>query len=109
MSAQSQHCQPNAPALAQANISARLAQLPEWKVVDGRLQRSFDFRNFHRTMAFVNAVAWISHQQDHHPDMAVGYGRCTVSYQTHSAGGALTENDFICAAQVDALMAGPTP
>ena len=109
MSAPVQHCQPNAPALAPANIAARLAQLPQWTVVDGRLQRSFDFRNFHRTMAFVNAVAWISHQQDHHPDLSVSYGRCTVSYQTHSAGGALTENDFICAAQVDALLAGPTP
>jgi 4a-hydroxytetrahydrobiopterin dehydratase len=102
-------CRPNAPALPPVEIDDRLPDVPQWRVVDGHLQRTFSFRNFHETMAFVNAVAWISHQQDHHPDLAVGYARCTVSYQTHSAGGALTENDFICAAQVDALLAGQAP
>ena len=54
--------------------------------------------------AFVNAAAWVSHQEDHHPDMEVGYNRCVVKYSTHSVGG-LSENDFICAAKLDALMA----
>ena len=66
------------------------------------IQRAFKFRNFHETMAFVNAVAWIAHTEDHHPDMAVGYNRCTVQFSTHAVGG-LTENDFICAARIDAL------
>ncbi len=67
------------------------------------IQRSFKFDNFHETMAFVNAVAWVSHIEDHHPDMAVGFNHCSVQYSTHAVGG-LTENDFICAARVDALL-----
>ena len=66
------------------------------------IQRDFDFKNFHETMAFVNAVAWIAHQEDHHPDLEVGYGNCQVTYSTHAIGG-LSENDFICAAKVDRL------
>ncbi|WP_018146141.1 MULTISPECIES: 4a-hydroxytetrahydrobiopterin dehydratase [unclassified Thioalkalivibrio] len=66
------------------------------------IQRSFKFKNFHETMAFVNAVAWIAHGEDHHPDMAVGFNRCAVEFSTHAIGG-LSENDFICAARVDAL------
>ena len=54
-------------------------------------------------MAFVNAVAWIAHREDHHPDLAVSYNRCTVRLNTHSVGG-ISRNDFICAAQVDALL-----
>jgi 4a-hydroxytetrahydrobiopterin dehydratase len=55
-------------------------------------------------MAFVNAVAWIAHEQDHHPDLEVGYSRCRLRYSTHDVGG-LSRNDFICAAKVDALLA----
>jgi 4a-hydroxytetrahydrobiopterin dehydratase len=50
----------------------------------------------------VNASAWISHREDHHPDLEVGYNKCTVRYFTHDVGG-LTRNDFICAAKIDAL------
>jgi 4a-hydroxytetrahydrobiopterin dehydratase len=53
-------------------------------------------------MAFVNTVAWISHREDHHPDIALGYNKCRVEYTTHSVGG-LSENDFICAAKIDVL------
>ena len=55
-------------------------------------------------MAFVNAVAWLSHREDHHPELQVGYNRCRVEYWTHAIGG-LSENDFICAAKLDALFA----
>jgi len=66
------------------------------------LQRTFKFKNYYHTMAFVNALAWIAHQDDHHADLEVGYNRCVVHYSTHSIGG-LSENDFICAAKIDAL------
>ena len=66
------------------------------------MQRSFRFKNFYETIAFVNALAWIAHQQDHHPDLEVGYNRCLVRYSTHSVSG-LSENDFICAARIDTL------
>ncbi len=71
---------------------------------DGQsISRSFKFKNYYETMAFVNAVAWMAHREDHHPDMEVGYNRCHVVYSTHAIGG-LSENDFICAAKVDALL-----
>ena len=77
---------------------------PQWHLDVGRqvLTRDFKFDNFHATMAFVNAVAWIAHVEDHHPDLELGYGHCRVRFSTHSVGG-LSENDFICAAKVDAL------
>ena len=66
------------------------------------IQRQFKFKNFLRTMGFVNAIAWIANQENHHPDLAVGYNYCTVRYSTHAIDG-LSENDFICAAKVDSL------
>jgi 4a-hydroxytetrahydrobiopterin dehydratase len=98
------HCRPiHGRPLAANEVTRHLALLPGWAVVEGALERRFDCGDFHRTMAFVNAVAWIAHREDHHPDMAVGYGHCTLRYRTHSAGG-ITVNDFICAAKVDALL-----
>jgi 4a-hydroxytetrahydrobiopterin dehydratase len=84
-------------------IAQHLAQVPGWALVDGAIRKHFDFNDFHRTMAFVNAVAWIAHTEDHHPALTVTYGRCTVRFDTHSVGG-LSINDFICAAKVDALL-----
>lgn len=66
------------------------------------IRRTFAFKNYYGSMAFVNAVAWIAHGEDHHPDMTVGYNKVTVAFSTHSVGG-LSENDFICAAKIDAL------
>jgi 4a-hydroxytetrahydrobiopterin dehydratase len=102
MTLTSSHCTPNAPALNEAAIAALLPQVAGWAVIDGKLQSSFAFRNYYETMAFVNAMAWISHQQDHHPELMVSYKLCAVSYSTDSAG-ALSQNDFICAAKVSAL------
>lgn len=76
--------------------------LDGWTVAANTLERTFGFADYHATMAFVNAVAWIAHRGDHHPDLQVGYNRCSVQWSTHSAGG-LTLKDVICAAQVDAL------
>lgn len=97
------HCVPGAPALPADAIDDLLTQVPGWAIIDGKLQSSFAFRNYYETIAFVNALAWVSHQQDHHPDLMVSYKLCAVSYCTHSAGGELSENDFICAARVSDL------
>lgn len=100
-----QRCQPlegHAP-MAAAQIEAHLALAPGWALVDGAIQKRFDFADYHRTMAFVNAVAWVAHVEDHHPDLAVSYNRCTVRFNTHSVGG-ISINDFICAAKLDALL-----
>lgn len=93
-------------ALQGAELQALQAATAGWQIDASQLSlsRTFTFDDYHRTMAFVNAVAWIAHQQDHHPDLQVGYNRCTVTWSTHSVGG-LSLNDFICAARVDALSA----
>ena len=79
-----------------------LKQLKGWIVEDGKLVKVYPFSNYYQTMAFVNALAWISHREDHHPDMTVGYNQCRVEYVTHAIKG-LSENDFICAAKLDHL------
>jgi len=66
------------------------------------ISRLYKFKDFYETMAFVNAIAWIAHQENHHPDLEVSYHRCVVRYSTHAING-LSENDFICATKVDAL------
>ena len=95
-------CEGGVPPLNETEIQANLAQLSGWQVVKGELVKSYSFKNYYETMAFVNAAAWVSHREDHHPDIEVGYNQCRVRYITHAIGG-LSENDFICAAKVDAL------
>lgn len=79
-----------------------LGNLPGWSLDGGAITKTFPFPNYHETMSFVNAAAWVSHRQNHHPDLEVGYNKVVVRYTTHSAGG-LSMNDFICAAKLEAL------
>jgi len=98
------HCTPleGHAAMSTADVAARLRQADGWSLSAGAIEKTFRFADYHRTMAFVNAVAWIAHREDHHPDIAFGYNRCTLRFNTHSVGG-ISLNDFICAAKVDAL------
>ena len=86
----------------EAQAKEMLASLKGWIIENNTLVKLYPFTNYHQTMAFVNALAWISHREDHHPDLSVGYNKCRVEYSTHAIGG-LSENDFICAAKCDAL------
>jgi 4a-hydroxytetrahydrobiopterin dehydratase len=79
-----------------------LSRLKGWQRDGQEIVKTYMFKNYHETMAFVNASAWVSHRQDHHPDLEVGYNKCRVRYSTHSAGG-LTDLDFTCAAKLEAL------
>ena len=85
------------------DLEHMLSHTEGWEVKDEHLTKTFEFEDHYQTMAFVNAVAWISHREDHHPEMVVGYNSCFVSYQTHTVGG-LSQNDFICSAKVDHLV-----
>ncbi len=99
------HCKPcegGVPPLTTDEARALLKQLDNWELNDNRIAKTFEFKNYYQVMAFVNAVAWMTHREDHHPDMTVGYNQCRVEYSTHAIGG-LSENDFICAAKVDGL------
>jgi 4a-hydroxytetrahydrobiopterin dehydratase len=95
-------------ALTATEIVTRLSAAPGWKLTgdgaDVAIEKTFTFANYHETMSFVNAVAFIANTQDHHPDLSVHYSRCVVRFNTHDVKG-LSETDFDCAAQVDALLA----
>jgi 4a-hydroxytetrahydrobiopterin dehydratase len=95
-------CEGGVAAFSEAQARDMLKQLKGWILEDRKLVKVYPFGNYHHTMAFVNALAWISHREDHHPDLEVGYNKCRVAYSTHAVGG-LSENDFICAAKCDAL------
>ena len=75
-----------------------------WRLIDGALEKTFSFKNFYETIGFVNAIAFIANAEDHHPDLAVSYGRCMVRFNTHDVNG-ISVSDFFCASKVDALLA----
>jgi 4a-hydroxytetrahydrobiopterin dehydratase len=90
------------PALTRARIDELLREVSGWSNDSKVIAKTWSFKNYYETMAFVNAVAWVAHREDHHPDMSVGYNRCRVEFSTHSIGG-ISQNDFICAAKIEAL------
>lgn len=101
-------CEGIGEALNAEQIKNLLPQLNKaWQVANNnqQIQRSFSFNNFYETMAFVNAIAWFANQENHHPDLEVGYNYCHVKWMTHALKG-LSLNDFICAAKVDGLFEG---
>lgn len=106
----SRHCEPvprGTEPLSPETARLRLETLEGWDLdaAGKEIRKTFSFPNYHETLAFVNATAWVSHREDHHPDLEVGYNRCTVRYSTHDVGG-LSDNDFICAAKIDRIERG---
>jgi len=106
---ENKHCLPCeniGKALTQDEVIAAIAKLESgWQVDDNYkiIHKDFHFKNYYQTMAFVNAIAWMAHYENHHPDLEVGYNHCLVRYTTHALGG-LSPNDFVCAAAVDELI-----
>ncbi len=101
------HCIPRKGSdqkLSEARIRELQPQVPGWELAEeGRaLTRTFNFKDYYRTMSFVNALAHVANGEDHHPDLGVHYDKCVVKFSTHDVGG-LSENDFICAAKSDTL------
>jgi len=104
------HCKPCEGGVIPMNreeCEAALGQVPGWELAGDckSISRRFEFKGFYKTMAFVNAMAWIANSENHHPDFATGYNYCKVTFTTHAIDG-LSENDFICAAKVNALLEG---
>lgn len=102
------HCKPcegGVRPLDESNSMLHLEQLPGWHLSENKkgIVRRLKFKNFAATMSFINAMARMADQQDHHPDFSAGYNYCEVRYTTHAIGG-LSENDFICAAKINDLM-----
>jgi 4a-hydroxytetrahydrobiopterin dehydratase len=95
-------CEGGTMPYSEAQAKEMLASLKGWIIENNALVKLYPFTNYYQTMAFANALAWISHREDHHPDLSVSYNKCRVEYSTHAIGG-LSENDFICAAKCDVL------
>ncbi len=103
--AQCEPCQGGTAAMNTDSINAYLSSVdPAWQyqTENQLILRSFKFKDFAKTMFFVNALANMADQQGHHPDVEFGYNYCRVKFTTHEANG-LTRNDFICAKKVDEL------
>jgi 4a-hydroxytetrahydrobiopterin dehydratase len=101
-------CEGGVPPLTPEQAAGLLGQVsPAWVLTDNAhgIRREFAFRDFYRTMSFVNALAHIANVEDHHPDLEVGYNYCRVTFTTHAIRG-LSENDFVCAAKVDLIPLG---
>ncbi len=102
------HCTPCEGGVEPMDKQAALAllkDLPGWDLSDDgcMISRRFEFKGFYKTMSFINAMAWVVNQENHHPDFSAGYHFCEVGFTTHAIDG-LSENDFICAAKVSALL-----
>lgn len=101
-----QKCRHQAIALTVEEIAEHLKAIDHWTLQDGKIVRKFSFENYYETLAFVNAIAYVIHAEDHHPELVVTYNQCVVRYDTHSVNGGkggLSENDFVCAAKLDVI------
>lgn len=98
----------NRRALSATEVVTQLSKLNGeqamgWRLIDGALEKTFSFKNYYETICFVNAIAFIANAEDHHPDLAVTYNKCTVRFSTHDVSG-ISVSDFFCASKVDALL-----
>jgi 4a-hydroxytetrahydrobiopterin dehydratase len=101
-----QKCTPETQALSAGDTEQYLATLPDWRLEDGKIVRAFGFADYYETLSFINAIAYVIHAEDHHPELVVSHNRCVVRFDTHSVNegrGGLSINDFICAAKVNAI------
>ena len=102
------HCKPcegGVDPMSREQAETLVSQVDGWTLsADGKtITRRFEFKGFYKTMAFINAMAWIANAENHHPDFSAGYSFCEVNFTTHAIDG-LSENDFICAAKINELL-----
>jgi 4a-hydroxytetrahydrobiopterin dehydratase len=93
-------------ALPESALSDYFAATPGWSQDGPRIVKTYQFKNYYETLAFINAIAYVIHAEDHHPELIVTYNRCVIRFDTHTVNdgkGGISENDFICAAKVDAI------
>jgi 4a-hydroxytetrahydrobiopterin dehydratase len=97
-------CEGGTSPMGEGEIMESLKKLQGWEFINGRIHKTYSFKDYYQTMAFVNVVAWVAHKENHHPDLEVSYNKCKVFFSTHAING-VSENDFICAAKIDAFIA----
>ncbi len=98
-----QACEGGVPPMEESQVMETLKSFNGWEYKKGFLSKTYKFKDHYKVMAFVNALTWVSHTEDHHPYLKIGYNDCSVNYKTVAIGG-ISENDFICAAKVDQLV-----
>ena len=99
-------CQHAETALTKTEVANYLKSVPGWTEADNRIVNNFKFKNYYETLAFMNAIAYVIHAEDHHPEITLTYNNCLIKFDTHSVNGGkggLSINDFICAAKIDAI------
>jgi 4a-hydroxytetrahydrobiopterin dehydratase len=98
-------CEGGVPTLTRDEAEKLLTDVPGWELADDTrsIKRRFEFKGFYKCMSFINAMAWVANSENHHPDFCAGYNYCEVTFMTHAIDG-LSDNDFICAAKLNALM-----
>ena len=102
------HCKPcegGVAPMSREEAESTMGQIPGWVLSNDAktISQRFEFKGFYKTMAFINAMAWIANSENHHPDFSAGYNFCEVNFTTHAIDG-LSENDFICAAKINDLL-----
>jgi len=93
-------CEGGVPPLTEEQTNDLLKQIPSWTIKDGHVFKQFKFKDFKEAMAFVNKVADIAEQENHHPDITISYSKVSIGLWTHAING-LSENDFILPAKID--------
>ena len=93
-------CEGGVPPLTEEQTNDLLKQIPSWTIKEGNVFKQFKFKDFKEAMAFVNKVAGIAEQENHHPDITISYSQVSIGLWTHAING-LSENDFILPAKID--------
>jgi 4a-hydroxytetrahydrobiopterin dehydratase len=96
-------CRGGTPALSPDEAKVMLSEIPDWTLKDKSIEREFVFKKFRESISFINEVAEIAEQQNHHPDIHIYYNKVRIELSTHKIGG-LSRNDFILAAKIDDLL-----
>ncbi len=89
--------------LTSQDIKNWLKKLPEWELEKKAIERTYEFDDFAQAFEFVNGVAEIAEEDDHHPDIDIRYNKVRIALSTHSEGG-LTDMDFEIAEKIDTLV-----
>ena len=99
-------CETATGKLSPEAVAELLPSVPDWAIIDtgSAIERAWKFKNYVLAQAFVLRVGAVAEAENHHPDIAFGWGYARVKIQTHSVGG-LTRNDFVLAAKIDAMPA----
>jgi 4a-hydroxytetrahydrobiopterin dehydratase len=106
MKLQEQKCEPcriGMPPLSYEEAKALQLEIPEWTLKDSSIERVFQFRDFKEAIKFVNRLAQAAEEEGHHPDIHIYYNKVRIELSTHKIKG-LSNNDFILAAKIDALL-----